>query len=148
MPYINLNKKTQQTPIRNENTDARKLRQKAYNNTKWRKLRETFIREHAICEDCLSKGKITPSQDVHHIKTPFQNGNINYNLLLDYTNLVALCKDCHGARHAKEQGHTTIEELIRQLDELMGELDDATTAVSQFNNAMEDIGFEDEDDDN
>lgn len=121
MPTINLNLKEKKTNTERNQTEHRKVRQKAYNNPAWRKLRDTFIREHAVCADCISKGKITPSQDIHHIKSPFKNGEVNYNLLLDYTNLVALCKECHAARHNKEQGNRTIEDIIKQLDELFEE---------------------------
>lgn len=124
MPTINLNLKKNNTPKNERNqTDARKVRQKAYNNTTWRKLRNTFLREHAVCADCISKGRVTPAQDVHHIKSPFKNGEINYNLLLDYTNLVSLCKECHAERHNKDQGNITIEEVIKQLDELMDSIE-------------------------
>lgn len=96
----------------------RKLRQQAYQNTAWRKLRDTYMHQHPICEKCLKQGKITPATDVHHIRSPFQHGEINYNLLLDYDNLMALCKDCHGNIHAAQQGHISPEDVIRQLDEL------------------------------
>lgn len=121
MPYINLNKKTQQTPIRNENTDARKLRQKAYNNSQWRKLRDTYLKEHAVCQKCISKGKITPATSVHHIKSPFKNGEINWNLLLDYTNLMSVCHECHAEIHNEQNGNKTISKIIEELDALFGE---------------------------
>ena len=120
MPTIQKIERKKKTSERKE-TDMRQLRQKAYQNKEWRKLREVYIHEHPICQDCLAKGKVTPAQDIHHIKSPFQNGEINYGLLLDYDNLVALCKDCHGNRHAAEQGHISPEEVIRQLDALFDE---------------------------
>lgn len=119
MPTINLGKKSSNEKKRNE-TEHRKLRQKAYNSTAWKKLRDVFIREHAVCADCISKGVITPSEDVHHIKSPFKDGEINYNLLLDYTNLIALCKKCHQKRHQELQGYKTPEKIIEELDALFG----------------------------
>ena len=120
MPYINLKKKTKkETNQRNEHTDSRELRRTAYNNSSWRKLRNTYIKEHPICEDCLSNGKITPAEDIHHIESPFKNGEINYHKLLDSNNLVALCKQCHSSRHNKEQGHISVEEVIKQLADLL-----------------------------
>ena len=118
MPTINKPEKKTSSE-RNENTDMRKLRREAYNNTTWRKLRETYMREHPICERCLEKGKVTPAEDIHHIKTPFRNGVINYGLLFDDKNLMALCKECHGEIHAEQQGHVSVESVIAQLDALM-----------------------------
>lgn len=120
MPQINKPEKKKKTFERKE-TDMRKLRQQAYQNTAWRKLRDTYMHQHPICEECLKQGKITPATDVHHIRSPFQHGEINYNLLLDYDNLMALCKDCHGNIHAAQQGHVSPEEVIRQLDDLFNE---------------------------
>lgn len=122
MPTINLGLKKKENKPRNQ-TDNRKLRQKAYNNTQWKKLRLNFLKEHAVCTECLSKGKITPATSVHHIKSPFQNGEINYHLLLDYTNLMSVCNDCHGLIHAKEQGHKTPERIIEELDALFENID-------------------------
>lgn len=99
-------------------TDMRLLRQKAYQNTTWRKMRDCYLREHPLCDECLKKGKITPATDIHHIKSPFRNGEINYALLLDEDNLMSLCKECHGNIHAAQQGHISQEEILKQLDEL------------------------------
>ena len=123
MPTINLNKKPTKEKVERNQTENRKLRAKAYNNSTWRKMRDTYLKEHAVCQDCISKGKITPATDIHHIKSPFKNGEINYSLLLDYTNLVSLCKECHGQRHATEQGHKTAQTIIEELDKLFEDVD-------------------------
>lgn len=99
-------------------TDAKKLRATAYNSKEWRRLRDLYMHEHPICADCLAKGKVTPAEDIHHIVSPFKNGEINYKLLLDPDNIVALCKDCHGMRHAEQQGHQSPEKVLEALDEL------------------------------
>ena len=101
----------------------RVLRQSAYNNTTWRKMRDTFLHENPLCADCLAKGKVTPATSVHHIRSPFKGGEINWNLLLDYNNLMALCHECHGIRHAEEQGHKPAEKIIEELDALLGNTD-------------------------
>lgn len=56
-----------------------------------------------LCEDCYKEGKVTPAEEVHHIKflTP---ENINDpNITLNYDNLVALCRECHRKRHGKQK---------------------------------------------
>ena len=120
MPKINkLEKKPRNTE--RKDTDMRELRRKAYNNTAWRKMRDTYMKEHPICEKCLEKGKITPAVDIHHKRSPFQGGEVNYALLLDYDNLMALCKDCHGEIHAAQQGHITPEKILEELDALFND---------------------------
>ena len=116
MPVINKAPKKPRAPRRN--TDMRELRRKTYSNTTWRKLRDTFMKEHPICERCLAKGKITPATDVHHMKSPFRNGEVNYSLLLDDKNLMSLCRECHGQIHASQQGHVSAEDVLKQLDDL------------------------------
>lgn len=121
MPTLNLQKKTKkETNQRNENTASREMRRKAYNNTEWRKLRDTYIKEHPLCEDCLNEGKVVPAEDIHHIRSPFQNGECNKALLLDYNNLMALCKQCHNKRHNPNQA-PKIQDVLRQLADLLDE---------------------------
>ena len=87
-------------------------------------MRDTYLREHPICEECLAKGKVTPAEDVHHKRSPFRGGEVNYNLLLDYHNLESVCKDCHGEIHAAQQGHISPEEILKALDELFEQLEE------------------------
>ena len=118
MPTLKIQNRSKKEYTRNENTDSRELRRKAYGNPQWRKLRDAYVHEHPLCEECLSKGKVTPAEDVHHMKSPFKNGEINWNLLMDAKNLKALCKECHGHIHSKQQGHMSAQDIIKQLDEL------------------------------
>ena len=120
MPQIQKIERKKKTYERKE-TDMRKLRQQAYQNKHWRKLRDTYMHSHPICEECLKQGKVTPAEDIHHIKSPFHHGEINYSPLLDPENLMALCKDCHGNIHASQQGHISPEEVLKQLDDLFNE---------------------------
>ena len=118
MPYINKIKKDRTSSEKKE-SDMRELRKRAYQNTAWRKLRDTYMHEHPICEECLKKGKVTPAEDIHHIQSPFKYGEINWSLLVDKDNLMALCKECHGNIHASQQGHISAEEILKQLDDLL-----------------------------
>jgi 5-methylcytosine-specific restriction protein A len=120
MPTINKPEKKKKTYERKE-TDMRKLRQQAYQTTEWRRLRDVYMRQHPVCEECLNQGKVTPATDIHHLISPFQHGEINYKLLYDYDNLMALCKECHGNLHAAQQGHVSPEEVLKQLDDLFNE---------------------------
>ena len=121
MPTLNLQKKTKkEINQRNEHTPNRELRHKYYNTPEWKKLRDTYIKEHPLCEDCLNEGKVVPAEDIHHIRSPFQNGECNKALLLDYNNLMALCKQCHNKRHNPNQA-PKIQDVLRQLADLLDE---------------------------
>lgn len=120
MPWINKPQKKVPSSAKTE-TDMRKLRQVAYQNTQWRKMRDCYIKEHPLCDECLKKGKITPAEDVHHIRSPFKKGEINWALLLDEDNLMSLCKNCHAEIHNKQLGHINPEEVLKQLDALFDE---------------------------
>ena len=60
----------------------------------WGQVRNTYIGEHPLCEDCLLSGKTTPAREVHHI-VPLEFGGAR----LEFSNLVALCSKCHHKRH-------------------------------------------------
>lgn len=65
---------------------------KQYNST-WTKLRNMYIREHPICEQC----HVLASKEVHHIKSLKDGGE-----LLDENNLKALCFYCHDKLEGKK----------------------------------------------
>lgn len=68
--------------------------QKMYGSD-WKKLREVYISEHPLCEECFKNGKYTPTEEVHHI-LPLSKGGKN-----DINNLMALCQSCHVKIHKK-----------------------------------------------
>lgn len=124
MPTLyNLSKKAEKSNQRNEHTPNRDIRHKAYNQTSWRKLRLQYLMLHPCCEECLKHDKVTPATDVHHIKSPFKNGVCNQKLLLDESNLMALCKECHQLEHQKEKGNTP-EQIIKILEDIFNDVPD------------------------
>lgn len=72
------------------------------NSWEWQKLRRKKFLANPICEDCLAKGRVTPTEEIHHVR-PVESGRDEIEmkqLAYDYNNLVSLCKTCHAARHA------------------------------------------------
>lgn len=120
MPTINKLPRKPKSTYHND-TDNRELRKKAYNDSRWRKVRQTYIQNHPLCEECLKEGKVyagtleDPLQ-VHHKRTPFANGTINYELLLDDRNLETICSYHHGLEHTSSNSP---EKIIAILDELL-----------------------------
>ena len=123
MPTINKPPRKPKSTFHND-TARRELRKKAYNDSRWRKVRQTYIQAHPLCEACLSEGKVyagtldDPLQ-VHHKKTPFKGNTIDYDLLLDDHNLETLCSYHHSLHHQEEQGHQDPRKIIAILDELL-----------------------------
>jgi 5-methylcytosine-specific restriction protein A len=56
----------------------------------WKRIRDRYIAAHPLCEQCERNGRLTPAQEVHHIK-PLAAGGTH-----DAVNLMALCSSCHS----------------------------------------------------
>lgn len=84
--------------------DARKQRMeergKLYATTRWRKLRLAYLQTFPLCQLCEAAGRVTPGADVHHIHSPFVEGE---SYMYEWENLLTLCKDCHGALHGGDE---------------------------------------------
>ena len=61
----------------------------------WKKIRDRHMAEYPLCEMCKKQGRLTPAEEVHHIK-PLSMGGTN-----DDGNLMILCKVCHSEITAK-----------------------------------------------
>ncbi|MHB1126874.1 MAG: HNH endonuclease [Bacillota bacterium] len=70
---------------------------KRYGRT-WKRIRDRYIAAHPLCERCGKRGRITPAQEVHHVK-PLSQGGTN-----EVFNLMALCTSCHSEITAREGG--------------------------------------------
>ena len=96
MPYIFKGEKKHK-PL----TDKKRLRQRLYNNKKWKRLRNGYLMEHPTCEVC---GEV--ATDVHHLNSPFDDGLNDVERLgrlLDVNNFQALCQRCHGLLHTRKK---------------------------------------------
>lgn len=103
MPFI---VKGQKKPKTKNQTEKQLLRNKLYNNKKWKKLRESYLMYHPLCEKCLEKGITKSATDVHHINSPFDDGLSDIERLgrlLDVNNYQSLCSECHGRLHREKQ---------------------------------------------
>lgn len=66
----------------------------------WRRAREGFLQHHPLCVRCLANRQITAATVVDHIQP--HGGNMV--LFWQYDNWQALCKPCHDAKTATEDG--------------------------------------------
>ena len=67
----------------------------------WKRIRDSYIAEHPLCEQCQRDGKLTPAEEVHHIQPLAQGGTHARD------NLMALCPSCHSTITAREGGRWT-----------------------------------------
>lgn len=82
-----------------------------YATRAWKNLRDYYIQHHPLCERCLEQGRVKPAEQVHHI-VPFLNGVSKaerYQLLLDPSNLMSLCVDCHKVIHRELDKNRSLE---------------------------------------
>lgn len=63
---------------------------RGYDRT-WQRFRENFLQKHPLCFMCTQEGRLTPANEVHHIK-PLAEGGAR----LDPDNCMPLCKACHS----------------------------------------------------
>ena len=101
------------------------LRYIAYNkNRRWRKIRDLWIMEHPLCENCLAHGIIYDGSSpknplsVHHINGFIRDNQIDYDLLYNANgdNLQTRCAKCHGLLHHGIKGELTKEDLQHQIE--------------------------------
>lgn len=59
----------------------------------WQEIRKRYATAHPLCEMCLKQGKLTPTDEVHHIKPVSQGGGS------EFSNLMSLCQSCHTKIH-------------------------------------------------
>ena len=63
----------------------------------WKRIRDSYVQLHPLCEQCQEKDLLVPTEEVHH-RIPLSEGGTHAR-----ENLIALCKPCHARIHA-EQG--------------------------------------------
>lgn len=117
MPYIKPVKETykehKQTYLKQMNLQQKdvsytneysKDKAKYYNSKGWKTLRQQKLLDQPLCELCMVRGMTKPAQEVHHgIKFYDQlDDNMKKMLLLDYDNLVSVCKSCHKHIHYQQ----------------------------------------------
>lgn len=69
-----------------------------YQSKQWRALRNWYIKQNALCEQCNRENKITAAECVDHIK-PI---SLWYAGRLAESNIQSLCNSCHAKKSARE----------------------------------------------
>ncbi|MBE6926886.1 MAG: HNH endonuclease [Ruminococcaceae bacterium] len=61
----------------------------------WKRIRDSYVQQHPVCELCQRDGNFVPTEEIHH-KVPLAEGGTHAR-----DNLIALCKSCHAKLHAE-----------------------------------------------
>lgn len=105
-------KEEERAIIHNTRTDST-----LYNTKQWKKLRNYYIMNHPLCENCSKYGLVTPATQVHH-KRIINSGKTldeQKKLLLDENNLMALCTSCHQLLHKEGIPHDGLLDDVEPL---------------------------------
>lgn len=92
------NPKRRQRPwLTGQNSASRQRRErnKFYQTTQWRRLRNMFIKEHPLCVECDAIAQV-----VDHIVSIRDGGDA-----LAWDNLQSMCHKCHNSKSGRE-AHT------------------------------------------
>ena len=78
-----------------------------YKTAAWVSCRKAYLASvGGLCERCLAKGLIVPAEIIHH-KIHLNENNINDpSVSLNFDNLEAVCRSCHGELHGKRKRYT------------------------------------------
>ena len=73
-----------------------------YKSKRWQHTRLSYLKSKGgLCERCLKKGLYNPAVIVHH-KVYLDQDTINDpEISLSYSNLEALCRECHEEEHSR-----------------------------------------------
>lgn len=96
MPTINKNS-TRNRPIRWSTDNSAKY----YGSKAWKDLRNAYITQHPLCENCLLEGRATAAEEVHH-RVPwlwFNDELDRFKALTCPNFLMSLCSKCHHEIH-------------------------------------------------
>ena len=90
------------------------------NSARWRHLRNEWLTDHPLCEECKRQGYVRAARCVHHLR-PVETGRNEQeciDLAFSKTNLQALCFECHANIHKAEKSHTKAAHHDRQQQRL------------------------------
>lgn len=83
-----------------------------YKSNTWKQCRASYLKSvGGLCERCYAKGLIVPAKIVHH-KTYITKHNIkDPSITLDWSNLEALCQNCHNEEHIATHRRYRVDEF-------------------------------------
>lgn len=87
-----------------------KATHKFYETPEWKTVRENYRKKvGGLCEYCLARGIYNACEAVHHKIHVTPQNMYNPQITLNEDNLVALCRECHGNEHRKDNPRYIID---------------------------------------
>ena len=87
-----------------------------YNTRQWKRLRNWYIMQHPLCENCAKYGLVTPATQVHHKRIINSGQTLDEMKSIAYNPdvLQSLCRSCHDKMHkiSRERELSYIDECI------------------------------------
>lgn len=81
-----------------------------YKSLQWQTCRDSYMKSvNMLCERCMEKGLIVPAEIVHHKKHITPKNIDNPNITLNWDNLQAVCRKCHGELHEVHHRRFTVQ---------------------------------------
>ena len=80
-----------------ENRDPRL--KKFYAGSRWRRLRNLYIKRNPLCEHCLTDDRVKPAEEVDHIIPVKEDWSKRFKI----ENLQALCRSHHRSKTIKDK---------------------------------------------
>lgn len=102
---------------------------KYYGSKQWHELRNSYYQSHPCCECHEKLGIVVPTEEIHHLKiwSKALSEEGRWNLLLNPSNIVGLCKKCHKMAHnimrQQNKDYISLDELVEHVktyDDLNG----------------------------
>lgn len=91
---------------------AREFAKSFYHSKEWKATRAAYFRyRNGLCEKCLSKGKLTAGEIVHHKEHLTPKTISNPTVTLSFANLELLCRQCHANEHPEINKQEVIQRI-------------------------------------
>lgn len=88
--------------------------EKFYKSVNWQNCRNAYMKQaRGLCEKCLERGLVVPAEEVHHKKHLTPKNIDDPNITLNFSNLIALCRECHRAEHNESQKRFSVDQWGR-----------------------------------
>lgn len=89
-----------QATVRKQHDEVRGTSAQRGYDSRWRKVRASYLRSHPTCAACAQHGRLTAASVVDHI-VPHRGDRA---LFWSYENWQALCVACHNRKTATHDG--------------------------------------------
>lgn len=85
-----------------------------YKSKAWKTCRAAYMSKvGGLCEDCLKAGRFTPAEIVHHVQEITPENIDDPSITLSFSNLRAVCRECHAIEHGAHVKRYKLDELGR-----------------------------------